>query len=68
MGWCWRVKNLRECEPHNAWPASMFWQGVEIATQMVIAQIDPTAVPDEQAIEQMILAQWLEAYIEAGTA
>lgn len=46
----------------------MFWQGVEIATQMVIAQIDPTAVPDEQAIEQMILAQWLEAYIEAGTA
>ncbi len=60
---------LRESiQPHNAWPAAMFWQGVEMATQVIVTQIEPGPVPSTEAIEQMILREWLEHYIEAGTA
>ena len=55
-------------QPHNAWPAVMFWNGVEMAMQVIVSQIEEGPVPSEEAIEQMILAEWLEAYIEAGTA
>ena len=55
-------------QPHNAWPSGMFWNGVEMATQVIVSQIECGPVPSEEAIEQMILSEWLEAYIEAGTA
>ena len=65
-----RSKTLREYapQPHNAWPAGMFWRGVEMATQVIVSQIEHGPVPSIEAIEQMVLSEWLEAYIEAGTA
>ena len=60
--------NGRNIAPHNAWGASDFWLGVEMAAQMKLTQLEPTAMPCIEAIEQDILDTWLEAYIEAGTA
>jgi hypothetical protein len=64
-----RTKTLRDLCPSNQWGTDIFWQNVETAARMVICQIEnPTAVPDQEAIEQMILREWLEFATEAGTA
>jgi hypothetical protein len=50
------------------WPADQFWNSVHITTRIIVNQFEPTAVPDIEAIEQMILRQWLDFATEAGTA
>ena len=64
-----RTKTLREhIHPGNAWNAAQFWNGVEMATMIIVGQIEQGPVPSQEAIEQMILSEWLEAYAAAGTA
>jgi hypothetical protein len=35
---------------------------------MKLSQLEPTAMPDMDAIEQTLLADWLDFATEAGTA
>jgi hypothetical protein len=50
------------------WPSEAFWRDVHTAAIMKLSQLEPTAMPDMDAIEQTLLADWLDFATEAGTA
>jgi hypothetical protein len=64
-----RTKTLRdERPPLNKWRPEDFWRGVHVVSLMVMAQIEPTAVPDADQLEDVILYNILNEVNEAGTA
>ncbi len=59
---------MRDLCPANQWGTDIFWLNVHSAARIIVSQIEPTAVPDIEAIEQMIMREWLDHPTEAGTA